>query len=239
MTSGISLEKRAEAAQVSLVKLLKEKQSQGVELGELSAQVIIAIDFSGSMEFSGNRYANGEVQSAVERSLGLSLSGLDDDGTIQVFFFDNGSYPAETVTAATYQGFVDQWRQGRHMGGTNYTPVMNDIMQFAHANGMMAPGKPPIFVLFVTDGEPGDKKATTDQLVNYAQYPVFWQFLGLGYSPKFLKKLDTMGGRVVDNVGLLEMRDTLTMDDGDFYDAIIREFFGSWLPAARAAGIVQ
>jgi hypothetical protein len=236
MTSGISLEKRAEAAQVSLVKLLKEKQSQGVELGELSAQVIIAIDYSGSMS---GRYRNGEVQTAVERSLGLSLSGLDDDGTIQVFFFDHGSYPTETVTAASYQGFVNTWTQGRHMGGTNYTPVMNDIMQFAHANGMMAPGKPPIFVLFVTDGEPGDKKATTDQLVNYAQYPVFWQFLGLGYSPKFLKKLDEMPGRVVDNVGLTEMRNTLNMDDVSFYDEIIREFFGKWLPAARAAGIVQ
>lgn len=239
MSSDISLVKRTEAAEASLIDLLTKKEAEGKPLGDLTAQVIIAIDFSGSMEFDGNRYNNGEVQGVVERALALSLSGLDDDGNIQVFFFDNRSYPAETVDQNTYQGFVDRWRQGRRMGGTNYTPVMNDIVAFADRNGMTAAGKPPIFVLFVTDGAPNDQSQTKKLLVQLANRPIFWQFLGLGYSPRFLKKLDEMGGRLVDNVGLTEMRNTLRMGDREYFDEVIAEFFSEWLPAARAAGITQ
>jgi hypothetical protein len=191
------------------------------------------------MKFSGNRYASGEVQGLVERCLALSLSGLDDDGNVQVFFFDHRAYRPETVDETTYRGFVDNWRQGRDMGGTNYVPVMRNIVAFADEKGMTKPGMPPIFVLFVTDGTPDDRDETTKFLVNVANRPIFWQFLGLGYSPKFLKKLDEMRGRVTDNVGLTEMKDTLKMSDAEFYDEIIREFFGSWLPDARVKGITQ
>jgi hypothetical protein len=234
--SEISLQKRAEAAQGSLIKLLKNQQAKGVDLGDLTAQVIIAIDYSRSMR---SRYDSGEVQAVVERSLSLSLSGLDDDGVIQTVFFSRGAYPIETITTSNYQGFVDNWRQGREMGGTNYTPAMKGIVQFAQRKDMMKPGKPPIFVLFVTDDKPGDRSTVTSTLTNYAKYPIFWQFLGLGYSPTFLRRLDSMPGRVVDNVGLTEIQDALRMSDSEFYDKIISEFFGKWLPAARAAGITQ
>ena len=98
---------------------------------------------------------------------------------------------------------------------------------------------PPKLVLFVTDGAPADRALTTKLVVDAAPRPVFWQFIGLGYKPAFMAKLDTMGNRVVDNVGLVEYADTLAMTDAEFFDAVIGEFFTGWLPEARRLGITR
>ncbi|SHG01845.1 TerF vWA domain-containing protein [Jatrophihabitans endophyticus] len=245
----ISLEKRTSDAEASLISLLKKEQDRGTDLGELVAQVEIAIDFSGSMN---RRYKNGEVQAVVERALALSLSGLDDDGVVPVHFFHSSGFPPELVDRDNYQGFVDAWAGRHRMGGTAYAPTIRAVLDGTAKKkrlfGRSRPDTdaleaekdaPPKFVLFVTDGAPSDRGETTRLLVEAAGRPVFWQFVGLGYSPSFLRKLDDMGNRVVDNVGLTEYEDTLEMTDQQFFDDIIGEFFGSWLPEARRLGITR
>ena len=63
-------------------------------------------------------------------------------------------------------------------------------------------------------------------------------FLGLGYVP-FLKQLNKLPGRVIDNVGLTEMRTMAGVDDTTFFNSVIREFFSEWLPEARRLGITR
>jgi hypothetical protein len=249
----ISLEKRTADAEASIISLLKKEQDRGIELGELVAQVEIAIDFSGSMSrrYKGRGQQPGEVQTVVERALALSLSGLDDDGVVPVHFFHSADFPVELVDRSNYVGFVEQWAARHRMGGTNYAPTIRNILGGAEKKGLFGRKKvatgdleaekdqPPKLVLFVTDGAPADRGATTQLLVEAASRPIFWQFIGLGYAPSFLEKLDTMGNRVIDNVGLLEYSDTLQLSDADFFDGIIREFFTSWLPEARRLGITR
>lgn len=251
----ISLDKRTEDAESSIISLLKKEQARGVDLGELSAQVEIAIDFSGSMltRFRTDGDRPSEVQTVVERALALSLSGLDDDGVVPVHFFHNRDFPAELVDRTNYVGFVDRWAAQHRMGGTAYGPTIGNILGGVAKNKIFGKPKvlatpevleaekdaPPKFILFVTDGAPADQGAVTKMLVEAAARPFFWQFIGLGYSPAFLSKLDTMGNRVIDNVGLTEYQDTLSMTDEQFFDDIIGEFFGKWLPEARRLGITR
>ncbi len=233
---AISLEKRTENATNSLISLLKKEADKGNDLGDLTAQVILAIDYSVSMR---GRYASQEVQELVERALALSLSGLDDDGNIQVFFFDSKSYRPEVVSQSNYSGFVNAWASRHDMGGTDYLPVIKDIRKFISDNDMVSADKPPVFVIFVTDGETRNEGKISRELIDAASDPVFWQFMGLGYSPKFLKRLNTMGGRVIDNVGLFEVRNSQAMSDDEFYQKTISEFFSEWLPAARQQNITN
>ncbi len=237
---AISLEKRTENATGALISLLKKEEARGNDLGELTAQVILALDFSGSME---HRYRSrhgepSEVQELVERALALSLSGLDDDGDIQTFFFHGNVFNPEVVSEQNYRGFVDNWASRNRMGGTDYLPCIQSIRQFAHRNGMTAKGKPPVFVIFVTDGETRNERKIQQELIGASGEPIFWQFMGLGYSPKFLEQLDTMGGRKLDNVGLFDVNNSQALSDDEFYGKTIEEFFGKWLPAARKAGVV-
>lgn len=249
----VSLEKRTEDAQASLISLLKKEQAKGIDLGELVAQVEIAIDFSGSMRPRFKPQGDGgpsEVQTVVERALALSLAGLDDDGVVPVHFFHADAFEPVLVSIENYGGFVDDWSKGRRMGATNYGPPISAILDGGakKKRGLFRKGgpdleaekdAPPKLVLFVTDGAPADKALTTKLVLDSAPRPVFWQFIGLGYKPDFMAKLDTMGNRVIDNVGLVEYSDTLAMTDTEFFDAIIGEFFTQWLPEARRLGITR
>ncbi|MDT9592369.1 VWA domain-containing protein [Nocardioides zeae] len=245
----VDLTKRAGTAQGAIISLLKREADRGVDLGEITARVVVAIDYSASMRA---RYENGEVQDLVERVLALSLAGLDDDGDIQVHFFHNEPFSSEVVDSGSYAGFVDRWRQRRDMGGTNYGGVIKAILAEAgHAKlglgkrlfgrGGQEPAGPaaiPTLVLFVTDGEPWDKDETKRLLVDASSKPVFWQFLGLGYAPKFLEDLDTMSGRTVDNVGLTSMGDSKATPDETWFPTVLEEYVTSWTPAARQAGLI-
>lgn len=238
----VDLNKRTETAAGSLISLMKEQADKGVDLGEVSAQVVLVMDYSGSMT---HLYNNGSVQDVAEKALAMSLTGLDDDGTVPVHFFHHQALKATSVTAATYSGFVDSWTRGKSMGGTNYAGVIKNVINDATSSGGLlgrfgkkasGPAKVPTLVLFVTDGEPSDQSETMQLLQEAADLPIFWQFLGLGYEPRFLKQLDTMGGRTVDNVGLAQA-DNIG-DEAAWFRTALEEFVTSWLPAARAAGIV-
>ncbi|MFW6774922.1 VWA domain-containing protein [Nocardioides sp. CPCC 205120] len=245
----VDLTKRTDTAQGAIISLLKREADKGIDLGEVSARVVVAIDYSASMTA---RYENGEVQDLVERVLALSLAGLDDDGDIQVHFFHSSAFDAEVVDSSSYAGFVDRWRAGRSMGGTNYGDVIRNVLAEA-GHGKAGIGKRlfggrkaassgpatlPTLVLFVTDGEPFDKGPAKKLLVEASDKPVFWQFLGLGYSPTFLADLDTMGGRVVDNVGLTTMSSSKGTPDEQWFHSVLEEYVTSWVPAARRAGIL-
>jgi hypothetical protein len=76
-------------------------------------------------------------------------------------------------------------------------------------------------------------RATSDQ-------PIFWQFVGIGgeSSFDFLKSLDTLDGRVVDNANFFEVEgDLRTLSDEWFYDKILNEF-PSWLTEIKTKGLL-
>lgn len=248
---GVSLDKRAATAEVSLVKALTKAAKDGIDLGEVKAQVILVIDYSYSME---DFYGSGEVQELAERSLGLALP-LDDDGNIQVFPFDSKAHEPFVVDATNFVGAIDDWRNQRGrfkpkrlfgggggrrpMGGTNYSIAIDKVLDFARAEGMLDPGQPPLYVIFQTDGGTENPDAVKKQLTAAASLPIFWQFLGLGHHTGFLSMLDTLPGRVVDNVGAVGVASIKGTPDEDFYDKVTEEFITKWIPAARQQGILK
>lgn len=158
------------------------------------------------------------------------------------------------MSAGNYAGFVDRWDTGRHYGTTNYagtiTSILSELPGATSGGGISrffkkaAPSGPaamPTLVFFVTDGAPdsGTKQQVKQLLVDAADKPVFWQFIGVnGFKPTFLEELDEMPGRVVDNVGLTAF-DGESATNEAWFGEVLREFVTSWLPAARRAGIVQ
>lgn len=249
----VTLEKRTEQATASLVNLLKTQQQKGIDLGDLTAQVEIAIDYSGSMSA---RYPD-EVQEAVERALALSLSGLDDDGIVPLHFFTDRDFPVEYVSedgragTSSYQGFVAQWAKRHQMGSTNYSPTIENILKgakktlFGRGVDLAAErdGDPKL-VLFVTDGDPSrsDRPKIERLLASASSRPIFWQFIGLGPRSQldYIQQLNKgIEGAVIDNVGVTIFEETRGLTDGAFFDDVIREFFTAWLPEARRLGITR
>ena len=234
---AISLKKRTTDAEKEVINMLKTALDRGVDLGEVCMQFVVVIDASTSME---NRYRNHEVQQLVERVLALSLSGLDDDGKIQVFFFHRKAIGPDVVEERNYSGYVDKWYNKFGLEPyTSYAPAIRAVRKYLSKKNMLGPDQPPVCVIFVTDGQTSDEEKTTRELIDASEEPIFWCVLGLGYEPTFLKKLDTMGGRRVDNVSLTVVNNASGEDDASFFQRVLRELMLEWLPAIRRLGMTR
>ncbi|RZF64911.1 hypothetical protein EWE75_08585 [Sphingomonas populi] len=249
-------------APVSLSKVDLRKQKVGISLKKLGiehekAEVSFIIDASGSMS---HLYANGVVQETVERIAPVALR-LDDDGSMDTWFYADRCQQVEALQADNLEGFlartlahpgarigaVDTGKKGlfggaKKQGGTsigfgNNEPVVMKALLATEPSRRTVPR----LVIFLTDGGiyPSTSRVIEDILRSSSRLPIFWQFIGVGHADYgILREFDTIDGRVVDNAGFFSVDDLTGISDEVLYDRILGEF-PAWLRAARAAGILR
>ncbi|MDE6591693.1 MAG: VWA domain-containing protein [Oscillospiraceae bacterium] len=229
----VNLEKHVVNLSKCVVDLSKKS---GVDLGNIRAKVVVALDYSGSM---GSLYRNGTVQSTLKRLVPLGLT-FDDNGSIDIFLFQNDFRQMEELTLSNYENYVASVINcsGYTMGGTAYAPVLSAIIEgYSVGKGLFGRSAvPPIvdngdptFILFITDGENADKLASDSIIRRSSGKNVFIQFIGIGNeSFKYLKKLDDLPGRVRDNTGFTKMSDLSEADDRVLYTNVLEQF-SNWL----------
>ena len=221
-----------------VVSLSKES---GVNLGSARAKVVVVLDYSGSMNML---YANGTVQHTINRLVPLGLT-FDDNGSIDVYLFQSDYRKMADLTLSNYENYVKGVisASGYSMGGTNYAPVLNAIIEGGvnYQGGFLGFGrkavraeaivddKEPTFILFITDGENADKGETDRIILKSSGMNVFIQFIGIGnYQFWYLQQLDDMCGRKRDNTGFSNMKDLERADDNELYKNVLSQV-SSWL----------
>jgi len=203
------------------------------KLANVTARVGLVLDISGSMR---SLYKNGTVQKVVERILAVA-SQFDDDGTLDVWVYDNEFSRLKSVTERDFQNYVEEYILNNDMihkfGRNDEPPVMEDVIQ---KYTVEQPSKEPTFIVFINDG--GCKKTIKKQIVESSSKPIFWQFVGIGNSNfEVLQKLDTMEGRFIDNANFFHIQDIEKTSDEELYDSLLNEF-PSWLEEAKEKGIL-
>ncbi|MFE1411906.1 VWA domain-containing protein [Streptomyces sp. NPDC058746] len=231
--SAMSLEKiqRAAPGLVNLYKAAHVSLAKSGIIGQRAA-VYLVLDHSASM---GRFYRDGTMQHLAEQALGLSAN-LDDDGTVPLVFFSGGVDLVADIRLDNYRGRIDHLHRSLGWGGTRYAPAMQSVIDHYQASG----SSDPAFVIFQTDGEPSDRKDTRELIRRASALPIFWQFVGFGLSRdlRFLRSLDTLDRRTVDNAGHFAAGQRPTgRSDADLYDRLMKEF-PDWLSAARMRGVI-
>lgn len=208
-------------------KLEAKQVIDATGLAGQKAEVLLVMDCSGSMDAL---YRSGLVQDTVERALGLALN-FDDDGRVPAVAFDSRTIDLVDVTAENIEGYVEREIVRKHSlgGGTRYAPALKAIAKRFGNNGM------PGYGLFVTDGNCEDTQAAEKMMRELSELPIFFNFIGVGReSFAFLKKLDNLTGRKVDNAGFSHVQNPKSFS----YSDLLAEF-PKYLPAARAAGVLK
>lgn len=209
-------------------------KKHGIEAdGEGGIKVYLVLDHSGSMT---HWYRSGAVQKLTEQVLALA-SRLDDDGTIETWFF--GSSPSRMHKLslrkgglfgrdAFYEGWVDRHHGRQAWSTTNYAGAINAVAAFHRQHGEGMPG----LVVFQTDGSPDSRPAAEASLQAVSGEKLFYAFVGFGTEREveFLTKLDQIGGRVRDNASALVVPDFTQISDEEVYDGVLGEFVSQWLP---------
>ena len=204
-------------------------------LNNLTARVAVVMDFSGSMR---TLYENGTVQAILDRLLPVAMQ-FDDNGEMEVWLFDDGFKRMDDISLDNYYGYIENNKVlKRHMGGTRYEPVIKDVVK---TYTKKSKSKLPALVLFITDGDnfSEDKKPATKAIVDASTKPIFWQFIGIGNSNfKFLKTLDDMEGRYIDNANFFSVNDLMRVSDDELYRRLLNEY-PSWITEAREKGLID
>lgn len=257
---AVSLTKvRDEAPQlVSLVKAVNRVSlDKGLNPAVDKAAVVVSLDDSGSAQ---DLYRSGEVQSVTDLVFAAGLV-FDDDGSMPASFFSSSIKDLGEITLGNCNGFVA--KQHPRWGGTSYVAAIQWVIQaagFGHVNlgssgggrgglfggwgskpasalSVKATAPYPTYAAIVTDGEPQDGEAAADLLVRASQLPIFFQFLGVGpYNFSYLRKLDDLGGRLIDNAGFYDTKEARG-DQTAMLSGMLNEY-PAYLRAARAKGLV-
>lgn len=231
--SGVKLRKEKAVEQLNLRKETFNVSLRKRNIGDIFARVAVAMDDSGSME---SLYKRGTVQSVLERLFPVALK-FDDNAELDMWLFSNRFKRLPSITEEDFFDYVDREVMKRaSWNGTNYAPVINDIVaKYAHEE----PSNIPTFVLFITDGENFDRAEAKRAITEASKYNIFFQFIGIGNENfEFLKQLDEMGGRYIDNANFFEIENIDNISDSELYDLLLQEY-PLWEKEARRLGLVK
>lgn len=217
---AVSLSKTESINKINLRKdAVVDLTKKSPVLSNLKANIAIVLDFSYSME---NLYKNGAVQEILERLIPLALT-FDDNGVLDFWLFTDNFYRVGDVTMNNFYGFIDNViMKNYRMGLTKYAPVMNDVYKKYIVEDNI---QNSAYVMFITDGDCSDKADTFRKIKELAQYPIFWQFIGIGNS-RFdtLEALDDLTDRVIDNADFFQVSAISTMSDNELYSKLMTEY---------------
>lgn len=220
-TGVIDMSKSAENLNKVLINMSKTSK---VDMFKHTARVALAMDYSGSMS---NLFRNGDVQDVVTRLLPIALK-FDDNGELESWLFSNGKERLRPVTINNYRDYVKKVMMNANMsmGGTNYAPVLCDMVK--HYKDI-EPSTIPAFIIFITDGDNWDTSETNQIVRELSNYNIFVQFVGIGNeSFNYLKSLDNLSGRKHDNTGFTKVADMNRMTDEELYTELLRQY-KDWL----------
>lgn len=232
-----SLEKNLAQTAPKLLDLSK-KAAVSLEkrgLGQHKAKVALCLDISGSMN---DEYRSGIVQELVERVLALGCR-LDDDGSIDVFLFGKNGYQPAPITVADFKGYTDRTIRLHPLEPDTKYATAIELVRRHYTDYQYERSEPltmdtPVYVMFVTDGQPSDKAQATRALKNSSYEPIFWQFMGIGDADlSYLEHLDDLSGRYVDNADFYRVSDLKRVSDEQLYEKMVNEY-PSWLKIAQS-----
>jgi len=198
-------------------------------LNGLVSRVGLVLDYSGSMS---GLYRDGTVQSVIEKILPLAME-FDDNGTMEVWIFESGYHRMPDINLNNFYGYVQREIMGKYqMGGTNYAPVMQDVFKRYIQE---EPAKIPDYIVFITDGDNADHAQTDKVIKDCSKYPIFWQFVGVGNASfNYLRKLDDMKGRYIDNANFFSVSKTSAIQYGDLLNE-----YPSWLADPKVKAMLK
>jgi uncharacterized protein YegL len=206
--------------------------------------VALVLDISGSMH---RLYARGAVQRLAERVLALGLR-FDDDGAVDVFLFGKEVHQPGDLGLDGYQSYIADMLKSHPLEfDTRYGAAMTAVRRhYFGTSGERTepqPDRVPVYVMFLTDGEPSDKQVATRQIRAASYEPVFWQFMGIGTRGfPYLQKLDDLDRRYTDNADFFsvsedELLGRQPISDDALFDRLMTEY-PDWLRRARQQGLL-
>lgn len=225
MSFTLDLGKTEEMFSLSLEK-------SGFDLSSLpKLEVRIAIDRSGSMR---DEFSSGFVEYIVDMMI-VSGMKFDDNGSIDVGFFNKEFKPADTATSKDFGTYMKRYGN-LASGGTLFHPIFENMYGVTKPKQSLLGalfGKKPkqttenAFLVIITDGEtPKQDQIMVSDFLKYADKSTFVQFIGIGNDAD-VSYLSGLSDKF-DNVGFIHYKNPMNVLPEAFYDDLASSKFLGW-----------
>lgn len=205
---------------ISLSKELVVTELNHKNISNQKSRIVFALDHSLSLSWA---YDDGTIQNITERLFPIAMQ-MDDNEEMDFKLFDDGYVGLEKVTMQNLDNYVDNIvkKRGGYYGGTSYAPIINAITD---EYGTKNQSNVPTFVIFITDGDNGDREKAEKAIIKASYHNIFWKFIGIGDSNfSFLKNLDDMSGRMIDNADFIRIENLNKTKDRELYRKLFNEY---------------
>lgn len=217
---SLSLNKATEQVVMSLNK-------RGITNIPKDINVSLLLDYSYSMD---RHYNSGAVSRVLQRLLSIS-NVIDDDGKLELVIFENGANHVGTLDVKQYddtETIVQHIRNKYSMGGTNFAPAVNKILDVLSTESSVSKafggffGKKPTvqgkqLLVMISDGDNSDATAFSQAVSTIENMPnVYLQCVAIGYDSSSLRDLANRS----DSVGYSSISD-FTKTDEDLINSVI------------------
>jgi uncharacterized protein YegL len=171
----------------------EEARSEVMRVGleNHEARVCLILDVSYSMQnpnefFTNENHPNGmpkgnKVQRLINKALSLALL-FDDNQQVELIAFAGEAYQPIVINK---DNFSQATKLVTLQQGTNYAAAVQATrnLYFSNSDTLNSPqmcNQPPVFAIFITDGEP-NRQATEalNQFISASHQAIFFKFLGL------------------------------------------------------------
>lgn len=206
---------------------------QGMD--EHEARVCLILDVSASMQnpnkFFEDDVKGNQVQLLINKALALAFL-FDDNQQIEVFPFGDRVFPPVILNRENFTNATDLIMQsigGQFRTSTNYAEPVQAIRDyyFQDKGKRRQPqlcSEPPVFAIFITDGEPNTKKIEAEnEFVSASHQGVFFKFIALKGKQadlefKYLSNIDDHGVKNSasdnrDNLFFIDNSDLVVLND--------------------------
>lgn len=207
-----------------MVALLDLTKSLELNLEKADFQTVpvmavkLLVDRSGSM---GAEFSNGFVQNTVDLFLAAAMK-FDDDGVLQIGFFNHRFQETEEVTEADAGTYIR--RIGMYAdGGTEFADGIK-AFKGSSQNGLMkrlfgGKKETPVYIALITDGENTDKPEFEKQLASLENTFVQIVGIGTGVDRFYLNSVANEN----DNVSVIYLENPRNVTPDRFYEQLLNE----------------
>lgn len=193
--------------------------------------VKLLVDKSGSMDAE---FRNGFVQDTIDLLLVAAMK-FDDDGKMQIGFFNHSFIETPEVTAEDVGTYIKRYGIGTN-GGTAFAAGIkafkgtSETERRGWASRLFSRGtvdeKPtPVYISLITDGDNADKAEFERELKGLDNTFVQIVAIGSGCNKSYLDSV----AKKYDNVGVIYLPNPSKVTPDSFYEQLLNEDFKKFI----------
>lgn len=203
-----------------------------LNLAQCSARIVLAIEAS---QQTAKYFSDGSMQNLITKVLPLAMQ-FSNNAQLEYWLYGSRPKKMFPIGERNYASAIpNDWGSLMWSLGENKseTTAMTEILSSCQPFNM------PSYILFITSGNAASNSQIEQMVTHSSQFPVFWQFLGMGNNRYgIFENITNLSGSTICNAKFAAISGFSQNSTPELYKFLLSDF-AKWRKEAAKLGIVS